>query len=92
MARVAEAVLASHYARLARTVVAPDDVSKFTGCHRLAPAHVEDPPCGTVILQHEDVGVHNVVYVDVIPDGLAVFVQGRRCTLQVAQAEDPAGT
>ena len=92
VAGVPEAVLAGDFGRPVTAVVLPDHVGELGRGDRLAAADVEDPAGRPVVLQHQHVGVDHVVDVDVVPDRPAVLVQGRRQALQVAQAEDAAGT
>src|SRR5262249_60002212 len=68
VARVAEAVLAGDHAGLVGAVVTHHDVGELPGRDRLAAADVEDLPGGALVRQHEAVGVHYVVDVDVVPD------------------------
>ena len=72
---VAEAVFSGHYARLAGPVLAHHDVREFPGGDRPAASDVEDPPGGAVVRQHEHVGVHDVVDVDVVADRGAILVE-----------------
>src|SRR5262245_43676685 len=89
---IAEAILAGRDAGLIGAVLAHDDVGELPGRHRLTAADVEHLAGGPLIGQHENIGVDDVVDVDVIADRRAVFVQDRRNVLQIAQAEDAAGT
>src|SRR5262249_61181983 len=84
-------VLAGDHAALVGAVVTHHDVGELPGRDRLAAADVENLPGGALVGQHEDVGVHHVVDVDVVADRRAVLVQDRREALQVAEAEDAAG-
>src|SRR5580693_1381408 len=92
MASVTEAVLTGDFGRLLGAVLAHDYLRELPRRHRLAPADVENAPNGPVVLQHEDVGVDDIVNVYVITDGFPVFVQDRRQALQVMEAEDTART
>ena len=88
---VAEPVLAGHRGRQVGAVLAPHDLGELPGGDRLAAADVEHPAHRALVRQHQHVGVHHVVDVDVVADVAAVLVQRRRLAEQVAQAEDAAG-
>jgi hypothetical protein len=75
MAGVAEEAFADHDARLIGAVPTPDDVSEFPRRDHNAAADVEDPPGGTVVLQHEPVGSRHVADVDLVADCLPVVEQ-----------------
>ena len=90
--RVAEAVVPGHHSRLVRPILAHDDVREFPGGDRLTAANVEDPPGGAIVPEHQHIGVHHVLDVDVIPDRLAVLIKDRSLAEQIAQAEDAADT
>ena len=79
MAGIAEAVLACHNAPLVRGVLAPHDIAEL-GCRdSLTAADVENAPHGRILTEHKDVGVNDIVDIDIVADGAAVFVEdGRR--------------
>ena len=54
------------------------------------PPTLKTRPDRAVVVEHQHVGVHHVVDVDVVADRAAVLVQGRRLAEQVAEAEDAA--
>src|SRR5690349_9468226 len=63
---IAEPVLAGHVARKVRTVLAPDDVRELRGCERPAAANVENLPDRALVIEHEKIGIDNIVDVDVV--------------------------
>ena len=73
-------------------VLAHDDVGEFPGGDRLAAPDIEDPSRGAVVREHQHVGVHDVLDVDVVPDRPTILVEDGSPAQQVAQAEDAART
>ena len=87
MPGIAEPVFTGYHGRLAGAVLAHDDVGKFPGGDGAATSDVEDTPGGAPVRQHQDVGVHYVVDVDVIADRAAVLVKRGSLVQKVAEAE-----
>ena len=64
--RVAEAVLPRHHSRHVGPVLAHDDAGEFPGGNRLAAPDIENPSRRAVVREHQHIGVHHVLDVDIV--------------------------